>query len=48
MTTRFFILDLVAIPRLPGKLLLLSLFLILPLVSQAVEVRSFLKRRNRY
>src|SRR6266545_4604370 len=36
MTTRFFIPALVAIPRLPGKLLLLSLFLILPLFSQGV------------
>ena len=48
MKTRFFIPALVAVPRLPGKLLLLSLFLILPLVSQAVEARSFTKRRNRY
>ena len=36
MTTSFFIPALVAIPRLPGKLLLLSLFLILPLFSQGV------------
>jgi hypothetical protein len=36
MTTRFFIPALVASPRLPGKLLLLSLFLILPLFSQGV------------
>jgi hypothetical protein len=36
MTTRFFIPALVAVPRLPGKLLLLSLFLILPLFSQGV------------
>jgi len=36
MTTRFFISALVAIPRLPGKLLLLGLFLTLPLFSQGV------------
>jgi hypothetical protein len=36
MKTRFFIPALVAIPRLPGKLLLPSLFLILPLFSQGV------------
>src|SRR5215510_16256287 len=36
MKTRFFIPALAAIPRLPGKLLLPSLFLILPLFSQGV------------
>ena len=36
MTTRFFIPALVAVPRLPRGLLLPSLFLILPLFSQAV------------
>src|SRR5215510_11307280 len=36
MKTRFFIPALVAIPRLPGKFLLPSLFLILPLFSQGV------------
>jgi hypothetical protein len=36
MTTRFFIPALVAVLRSPGRLFLLSLFLILPLFSQAV------------
>lgn len=36
MTTRFFIPALVAVPRLPGRFLFLSLFLILPLFTQAV------------
>ncbi len=36
MTTRFFIPALVAVPSLPGRFLFLSLFLILPLFSQAV------------
>src|SRR5215475_8856980 len=36
MTTRFFITALVAVPRLPGRLLFLGLFLILPLFSQEV------------
>jgi len=36
MTTRFFIPTLAAVPRLPGRLLLPGLFLILPLFSQAV------------
>jgi hypothetical protein len=36
MTTKFSITALVAVPRLPGRLLFLSLFLILHLFSQAV------------
>src|SRR5262245_65719853 len=36
MTTRFFIPAPAAVPRLPGRLLLPVLFLILPLFSQAV------------
>src|SRR5262245_62675589 len=36
MTTRLFIPALVAVPRLPGRLIFLGLFLILPLFSQEV------------
>jgi hypothetical protein len=36
MTTRFFISGLVTVLRLPGRLLLPGLFLILPLFSQTV------------
>lgn len=40
MTTRFFIPALVAVPRPPGRLLFLSLFLILALFSQAVVAQN--------
>jgi hypothetical protein len=40
MTTRFFIPALAAVPRLPGRLLLPGLFLILPLFSQAVLAQN--------
>ena len=40
MRTRFFIPALVAVLRSPGRLLLLSLFLLLPLFSQAVLAQS--------
>lgn len=40
MTTRFFIPALAAVPRLTGRFLFLSLFLISPLFSQAVFAQS--------